>query len=296
MKSIPVRQLTLPPQIQTATGRFKIRRLEDVMGQTDLFHGLHRHNFFFILAIQQGHGRHEIDFTSYELSENAVFFLRPGQVHQLELKAGSTGYLVEFDNEYYPPNQTSPVQYLRKASYKNYCVLETSQFGKIFDALNYMFNEYTTRGLGYNEIIRANLDVFCIEYIRQGSSPVLAVTAAQTYEQERFEEFLELLQKHIITHKQVGEYLDFMHLSAYQLNGITKSSIGKTASELINEQVILEAKRYLLATPNQVKDIAELLGYEDVSYFIRFFKKHTQYTPEVFRHHFRQVFYSLNKF
>ncbi|MDO3644901.1 helix-turn-helix transcriptional regulator [Mucilaginibacter sp. L3T2-6] len=284
MKNIPVRQLILPPQVQPTGGRFKIRRVEDIMGQTDLLHNLHRHSFFFILAIQQGHGRHEIDFTAYEVSDNTVFFLRPGQVHQLELKTGSTGYLVEFDHEYYPPDQKSSGQYLRKASYKNYCLLESSRFGKIYNALTYIFNEYTARELGYNEIIRANLDIFCIEYIRQSNSPALAITAARTYEQERFEEFLELLQKYITTHKQVADYLEFMHLSAYQLNEITKSSIGKTASELINEQVILEAKRYLLATSNQVKDIAEQLGYEDVSYFIRFFKKHTQYSPEAFRH------------
>ena len=74
-----------------------------------------------------------------------------------------------------------------------------------------------------------------------------------------------------------------MNLSPYQLNEITKSAVGKTASELINDHIILEAKRYLLATPNQIKDIADMLGYEDVSYFIRFFKKHTGHSPESFR-------------
>jgi AraC-like DNA-binding protein len=74
-----------------------------------------------------------------------------------------------------------------------------------------------------------------------------------------------------------------MNLSPYQLNEITKSSIGRTASELINDHIILQAKRNLLATPNQIKDIADILGYEDVSYFIRFFKKHTGLSPESFR-------------
>ena len=39
--------------------------------------------------------------------------------------------------------------------------------------------------------------------------------------------------------------------------------------------------------PNQIKDVADHLGYEDVSYFIRFFKKQTGYSPESFRHNFR---------
>ena len=51
--------------------------------------------------------------------------------------------------------------------------------------------------------------------------------------------------------------------------------------------MILEAKRNLLATSNLVNQIADDLGHEDVSYFIRFFKKHTGYSPEAFRQNFK---------
>jgi AraC-like DNA-binding protein len=77
-----------------------------------------------------------------------------------------------------------------------------------------------------------------------------------------------------------------LHLSPYQLNAITKSMLGKTCSELIHEYIILGSKRQLLATSNQVSQIAYQLGYEDVSYFTRFFRKHTGLSPEAFRHHF----------
>jgi YesN/AraC family two-component response regulator len=66
-----------------------------------------------------------------------------------------------------------------------------------------------------------------------------------------------------------------------------KTSVGKTVSDLINDQIILEAKRHLIATPAQVKEIADQLGYEDPSYFIRFFKKHTGYSPDTFRKNFK---------
>ena len=98
---------------------------------------------------------------------------------------------------------------------------------------------------------------------------------------------LELLETRISEIKNVSQYADLLNLSPYQLNAITKASVGKTVAQLIDEQIILEAKRYLLATPNQVKDIAWNLGYEDVSYFIRFFKKHTGHSPDAFRKNFR---------
>ena len=107
------------------------------------------------------------------------------------------------------------------------------------------------------------------------------------YMQERIEELYELIANNISKHKQVAQYAKMLNLSLFQLNAITKASLGKTCSELINEQIILEAKRHLLATSSQVNQIAYHLGYEDASYFIRYFRKYTGYTPEAFRHHFK---------
>jgi len=56
---------------------------------------------------------------------------------------------------------------------------------------------------------------------------------------------------------------------------------------VITDHIILEAKRQLLATTSQINQIAGGLGYEDVSYFIRFFKKHTGHSPEAFRQKFK---------
>ncbi|HPI08757.1 MAG TPA: helix-turn-helix transcriptional regulator [Saprospiraceae bacterium] len=287
MKTIPIRQLTVPPQELPSSERFKIRRVEDIVGENGLIHDLHRHDFFFILALKKGKGKHEIDFTAYEVLDDTVFFLRPGQVHQLELSAGCTGYLIEFNTEFYHPGGKSSIQRLRKASNKNHCAFEESRFDKLHAMLGFMYQESTAREEGYLDVIKSSLDIFFIEFVRQSPNPKGASSVAGTYTQERFEEFLDLLDKHITTHKQVSQYLDMMNLSAYQLNEITKASIGKTASDLITEHILLEAKRYLLATPNQVKDIADHLGYEDVSYFIRFFRKHAGYSPEAFRQNFK---------
>lgn len=287
MKKIPIRQLGAARHQEPAAGQFKIRKVEEFAGDTDLIHDLHRHGFYFILALKKGDGVHEIDFTPYKVLDHSVFFLRPGQVHQLHLYAGSSGYLVEFNTAFYHPKDKVSIGRLRKASNKNFCELQIDRFNRILDILASMFEEYKTKEEGYQEVIKASLDIFFIEFVRQSPQPNAVVTSAASYTQDRFEEFLELLDKHIAAEKQVSQYTERMSLSAYQLNEITKSSIGKTASDLINEHIILEAKRYLLATSNQVKDIADLLGYEDPSYFIRFFKKHTGLSPDSFRQHFK---------
>jgi AraC-like DNA-binding protein len=161
------------------------------------------------------------------------------------------------------------------------------QFKKLQDVLTYIFNEYTAQQAGYMEVIKANLDIFFIEFIRQSSNPLSTSKQGSNYTQEKFEEFQELVENNIVTHKQVSQYANLMNLSSYQLNAIIKTTINKSASEFINEQIVLEAKRNLLATPNQIKDIADHLGYEDISYFIRFFKKHTGHSPEAFRKNYQ---------
>jgi AraC family transcriptional regulator, transcriptional activator of pobA len=121
--------------------------------------------------------------------------------------------------------------------------------------------------------------------VRQNRISIL--NSANTYAQQRLDELVELLETQIVTYKKVSQYAKLLNLSSYQLNAITKQTLGKTCSELINEYIILESKRYLRATANQVNQIAYHLGYEDASYFIRFFKKHTAYSPEAFRYKFR---------
>jgi AraC family transcriptional regulator, transcriptional activator of pobA len=285
MKKIPIRYINATQKEPVFLESFSIRDIRNLLAGKDMVQELHRHDFFYILALKKGAGNHEIDFVSYKVGDNAVFFMSPGLVHQLVLKAGSTGYLVQFKTDFYYPHDKSLNQVLRKASSMNFYQLNANGFKKLLSTLDYIFREYSNKQEKYQEVIKANLGILFIELIRQnsksGSSNVVP------YTQERLEEFLGLLETHISDHKQVSQYAAMLNLTPYQLNAITKATLGKTSSQIINEYIILESKRYLLATSNQVNQIANHLGYEDISYFIRFFKKQTGYSPEAFRHNFR---------
>lgn len=287
MRTIPVRQIAPAQTLQNSAGRFSVRDLQKVLNGKDLVHDLHRHDFYFVLAVLQGKGIHEIDFISYPVQDNAVFILRPGQVHKLELTADSTGFLLEFDLSFYQPKNTIAEHRWKKASSKNYCEVEAARFKKLHTYLATVFDEYSLKQEGYVEAIKANLDLFFLEYIRQSRNPNSIAKSESGYIQERFEELVCLLETNIVTMKNVSDYADLLSLSPYQLNSIVKTSVGKTVSDLINEQIVLEAKRHLIATDAQVKEIADRLGYEDPSYFIRFFRKHTGQSPDSFRKNFK---------
>lgn len=267
------------------SGSFSIRDLHDLLAGKDLVQELHRHDFFYVLVLKKGTGTHAIDFVPYEVCDRAVFFMRPGQVHQLLLKAGSTGYLMQFRQAFYFPHDRASGQLLRKAGTINHCRLHADGFQKLQVLLASISEEYTGKQERYEEVIKATMGIFFIELIRQQCQN--PSDHAELYKQERLDAFLALLETPVFSRKPVSYYAAMLHLSIYQLNAITKATLGKTCSELINECTLLEAKRYLLATSNQVNQLADHLGYEDVSYFIRFFKKHTGYSPEAFRQIFR---------
>jgi len=287
MKDIPVRKIRQSDNPEALPGKFSIRKLQEVLKGQDLVHDLHRHDFYFVLAVIQGTGTHDIDFISHPVKGHSLFILRPGQVHHLLLHADSRGFIMEFDHAFYHPREKLAKQRLIRAGSKNVCSVDPLRAAKIQWILDDIYNEFNEKNEDFIDAIRSNLDIFFIEVVRQSQNTNSAIKKRNTYTQDRFEEFMTLLEKNIETQKQVAYYADSLNLSNYQLNAITKESVGKPVSQLINEQSILEAKRLLLATSNQVKDVAYNLGYEDISYFIRFFRKHTGQSPEAFRKQFQ---------
>jgi AraC family transcriptional activator of pobA len=287
MENIPIRHIQESPKEPNLSGSFSVRDILDLMLDKDMVQGLHRHDFYYILVLKKGSGSHEIDFKQLEVHNNTIFLMRPGQVHQLTLKAGSTGYILQFKTDFFNSQSKLTQDLLRKVSHINFCTLDGDGFNKLETILSYVLKEYNEKQEGFQEVIKSSLSIFFIELVRHRQNMKKESKENNPYSQEQLERFLNLLETNITNNKQVSQYADMLNISTYQLNAITKTSLNKTPSELINEHIILESKRQLLATSNQVNQIADYLGYDDISYFIRFFKKHTDYSPEVFRHNFK---------
>jgi AraC-like DNA-binding protein len=287
MKNIPVRNINVVPDSTGLSQKFRIRTVQELQRDQKLIQDAHRHNYYFILALIKGRGKHTIDFITYDMTDYSILFSRPGQAHQMSLKEGSTGFLLQFNKDFYRPDNKYYQQLLRSASNKNFYMLDLKRSGRLFHALAYIYKEYNEKKKGYYEVIQANLTIFFTEITRYKENDNKHEDGRTNYQQALLDELLELIENNIHRYKQVTQYAKMLNLSVYQLNALVKSTLGKTCSHLIDEQIILESKRYLLATTEQVKEIAYNLGYEDVSYFIRFFKKQTGQTPEAYRTSFR---------
>src|SRR5688500_14683299 len=199
MNHIPIRYIRATKKEPPFSEHFSIRDIQDLLAGEDMVQELHRHDFFYILALEKGKGKHEIDFISYEPRDHTVFFMSPGQVHQLLLKADSIGYLIQFKTDFYYGYDKLFNQHLRKAASVNFYQLNANSFKKLQYILSYIIQEYVDRQENYHEVIKANLGILFIELLRESSKNRL--NTILPYTQERLEEFLALLETHISSHK-----------------------------------------------------------------------------------------------
>ncbi|MCK7553570.1 helix-turn-helix domain-containing protein [Chitinophaga sedimenti] len=101
--------------------------------------------------------------------------------------------------------------------------------------------------------------------------------------------FLELLEQHYKEQAAVEFYAAQLHVTPQYLNIACKKETGLTAGHCIRSRIVLEAKRMLTLTAQDVKEIAYELGFSDASYFSRFFRRYGGMPPLTFRRQAQKV-------
>jgi mannose-6-phosphate isomerase-like protein (cupin superfamily) len=92
----------------TDNRNFIMKRAEDVYfngeGESD---SPHRHDYYAIVLIEKGKGVHYVDFQKYELQDNTLYFILPGQMHQLIPSEKPKGWVLAFTEEFSITNSIS---------------------------------------------------------------------------------------------------------------------------------------------------------------------------------------------
>lgn len=98
-----------------------------------------------------------------------------------------------------------------------------------------------------------------------------------------FNAFIEELSKHYMHARNVGFYAERLHLTPKYLTTLLRTTTGRTATEWIDEYVVLEAKNLLKHSPMNIQEIAYYLNFSNQSFFGKYFKQHTGVTPTAYR-------------
>lgn len=283
-KGLPIYTIEVMRQKADAL-HFEMGRVEENVGRFTFASTPHRHDCFFIMFVTKGSGIHKIDTVEYTVRPFAAYLMLPGQVHSWTFSSDIEGFYIYFTLEFYKSyvreRHIEKFPYLRTYTLDTYVQFDPTKDTALPAMLEAMYGEFTQRQLGWDDILRNCLDVLLIQITRKSSSGTTIKGTLTTVSHIR--KLQILIERHFAELKLPNEYARLMNMTPKHLNALCKNSLNKTVTDLIHERLLLEAKRYLAYTEKSIKQISKTLGFNDLSYFMRFFKKHMNQTPDQFR-------------
>ena len=249
----------------------------------------HTHSYYQIIWFKKGSGVHYVDFNEYPIVDNTLIFISPGQIHFFERNTNFEGVLIHFNECFLADEQSSENIFLK---YNMFNAFDTVPYYTVSDEvamnLQYISDQlkdemHNEHAFAYHDYLKYLIKIFLINIQRNAQRGTGTPLCINNSANRIFVRFRQLLEHNYRECHTVKEYAQFMNISTKTLTNSIVESSRSTPLKLINERIILEAKRYLLYSSLKVKEISYLLGFEDPSYFVKFFKRNTGSLPIEFR-------------
>ena len=230
---------------------------------------------------------YSINFVNYESPPRSILFLSPYQ----NLKwLGSTNAqlkLLQFHGDFYC------IEYHKKEVACNgflfnnvylqpYISFTEGKFQEINELTEKMEKEANTEKQFSDSVVKSYLQLILAICSNEKASEISSEHFQQQLDHEILK-FKDLLEKHFLQERSPAFYANELLMSPSSFSKKVKRQFGKSPSQLIQERVVLEAKKLLHLTHKTVKEIATELHFDDEFYFSRNFKKEVGLSPTHFR-------------
>jgi len=248
-------------------------------------------NYFRIGLIRSGNVNFDIGLETYYPIRDSVAFGFPGQVFSIyDQSEDFFAYYLLFTDEFIADSlllKTMKEQF----PFLNYSGVQSFQLDQeeareIENFIMKINEEIKNKRDDIVQVIQLYIQLILIKanrnYQRQFSASHDKVTSGNTL----FIKFIKLVNQHFLTLRKVAEYARMLHVTSDYLNRIIKFHSQKTAHELIDEMILMEAKAFLRHTELSIAEIAYRLEFSDPSHFNKFFKKLVDCTPLQYRDKF----------
>lgn len=269
-----------------------------------------------ILICRKGKVRLNVNYKDWELYEGAVITLFPNDVVELKVdgdckspqtengdckspetengdcKSPQTANSFQAEILKYNPSllreaslQLEQTVYssLRKDRCRQDTPVVTNIINGMFGLLKVYFDQSECTCI--SQLVLCQLKAFFIgfhEYLQR--NPQYRPDEVKSYRvRELFNRFMMLLEKDYKISRDVNYYAEKMNISSKYLTNIVNQVTGHTPKTIIDQYVILQLKLHLKRTTQSIKEMAWEFHFADVSFFCRYFKKHTGLTPQQIR-------------
>ncbi|MFF5380844.1 helix-turn-helix domain-containing protein [Pedobacter suwonensis] len=250
----------------------------------------HRHRYFMVLLNEFNSGTQLIDFRDCRIEPLSVTCMYAGQIHQWLDYENLDGYIIVFETSFldfhHHASKMSEYSFFSYRQSLPYIRVEEGKFLEWKTIIQWMLRAYTDKPVAFEKSILYLLHLLFTDLNRyfepSGSGGQLGQSIQLVHHYEQLvDKFYH--QKHF-----VKDYSSMLYVRPNYLNSVCNEVTGLSASELIRNRIILEAKRLLINDQKNIAEIAYHLGFEDNSYFGKFFKKHEGMTPDGFKRQYHK--------
>ncbi len=138
-------------------------------------------------------------------------------------------------------------------------------------------------------LLQALLTTFLVELYRELPREESQLTGQRSL--AIFRQFLKDIKEHYSPQKSLYAYAEDLHISLVHLNRVCRGVANKSATAVVHDFFVEEAKKHLLYTNLSVAEVAYQLNFEDPAYFSRLFKKKVGISPKTFQQQQKPLYY-----
>lgn len=246
--------------------------------------------FSVIIICLSGNISFRINLNNYTLKANDMLLAKSGDFGEFLTKSDDCKIItIAFTDEYFQSvsYQSSSISLQRIFHDNPVCHLSlqyTKECLTIFEMMKAKISEtgnpYRKEALlGYIKVFIYNACFYFETTIKEEHLPV----KKSKHNEVVFEKFIKTVQRDYREHRSILHYADELCMSAKYLSQVVKQVSGRLAGEWINDYVILEAKVMLKSRKYTIQQISDALNFTNQSFFGRFFKEKTGYSPSAYQ-------------
>jgi AraC family transcriptional activator of pobA len=244
--------------------------------------GAHRDDHYLFFLLDSGSASLMIDFNELHFNGYCIYYILPGQVHHRISNKVAQGWYLAVDTALIPTEYRNVFE--GRLLLQQPVSLDKQQFeqaNQLMHLLNEKFRESSNDPFRLQvtySLMQAYAGLIAGYYCKEDDKGAKVPRSSELARQ-----FKALLSANLINHKSPSFYAGLMNVTEGYLNEVLKKITGFSVSNLIMNEVMLEAKRLLFYSTQNVKEIAHTLGYQDHTYFSRIFKNAEGVSPLEFR-------------
>ncbi|SMH61921.1 helix-turn-helix domain-containing protein [Azospirillum agricola] len=264
--------------------------IEDIHSRSSLHAweiGAHTHRGLFqVVVLLEGGARVRLDDRTLELAPQGAVVVPPAVVHGFQFQPGSHGYVLTVAEAVLFDGARAHNRPLVEGLFLAACVVDLAAdaplLGRVAALLEQLMAEFRQPQLGQT-MMCVWLSRSVLLLLERRRAAVSGATGPERVRTELFARFRTLVEEHHTEHWPVPRYAAALGITESRLNRLCRRLADRSAFEVVQDRLLLEARRRLIYIAAPVSVIAYELGFQDPGYFNRFFKKLTGTTPAAFR-------------